>query len=75
MTLTVVWAREPIPAGPSIFLAGPMPRASLPVPSWHSAAISLLGERCTRPIRFTTPTALCQALNRQPGDLLGYQNE
>uniref|UniRef100_UPI0012D2B28C helix-turn-helix domain-containing protein n=1 Tax=Acrocarpospora macrocephala TaxID=150177 RepID=UPI0012D2B28C len=28
-----------------------------------------------RAIRFTTLTALCQALNCQPGDLLSYQNE
>ncbi|GAA0989825.1 hypothetical protein GCM10009555_074480 [Acrocarpospora macrocephala] len=55
MTLTVVWAREPIPADPSIFLAGPMPRASIPVPSWHSAAISLLGELRTRPLTVLTP--------------------
>lgn len=33
--LTVVYAREPIPAsGPSVFLAGPTPRAS-DVPSWR----------------------------------------
>lgn len=40
--VTVVWAREPIPAGgPSVFLAGPTPRAGS-VPSWRPAAIDAL---------------------------------
>lgn len=42
--LTLVYAREPIPAsGPSVFLAGPTPTAG-DVPSWRPAAIEeLLG--------------------------------
>jgi len=41
--VNVVWAREPIPAeGPSVFLAGPTPRAGREVPSWRPAAIEEL---------------------------------
>ncbi|MEV8100543.1 nucleoside 2-deoxyribosyltransferase domain-containing protein [Kitasatospora sp. NPDC085879] len=36
-----VWAREEIPAGPSVFLAGPTPR-SPQVPSWRPQAVDLL---------------------------------
>ncbi|MFC7387177.1 nucleoside 2-deoxyribosyltransferase domain-containing protein [Sphaerisporangium rhizosphaerae] len=49
MTLTVVWAREPIPtAGPSVFLAGPTPRTGT-VPSWRPAAIAELDAQWTGP--------------------------
>ena len=41
MTINIVWAREPVPAGKSVFLAGPTPRAS-EVPSWRPAAIELI---------------------------------
>lgn len=37
--INIVWAREPIPAGPSVFLAGPTPRIGT-VPSWRPAAIA-----------------------------------
>jgi hypothetical protein len=40
--ITLVWAREPIPNGPSVFLAGPTPRAGGPVPSWRPTAIDLV---------------------------------
>ena len=40
--LTVVFAREPIPAhGPRVFLAGPTPRSD-DVPSWRPAALDAL---------------------------------
>ncbi|SFC24962.1 nucleoside 2-deoxyribosyltransferase domain-containing protein [Streptomyces aidingensis] len=40
--ISVVWAREPVPAGPhSVFLAGPTPRGNQ-VPSWRPAAIEAL---------------------------------
>lgn len=43
MTSTnLVMAREPLPAGPSVFLAGPTPDRSTPVPSWRPAAIEAL---------------------------------
>jgi hypothetical protein len=41
VTVSVVWAREPIPSGPSVFLAGPTPR-SPEVPSWRPQAIQTL---------------------------------
>ncbi|SDM47178.1 nucleoside 2-deoxyribosyltransferase domain-containing protein [Allokutzneria albata] len=47
--LNVVWAREPIPTGPSVFLAGPTPRAGREVPSWRPAAVEALAQRWTGP--------------------------
>ncbi|WP_229888559.1 nucleoside 2-deoxyribosyltransferase domain-containing protein [Streptomyces nitrosporeus] len=40
-------AREPIPTGPAVFLAGPTPDKKLPVPSWRPEATRLLAERWT----------------------------
>lgn len=40
--IRVVWAREPIPAGPSVFLAGPTPRAGDGVPSWRPTAVEAI---------------------------------
>lgn len=40
--IQVVWAREEIPEGPSVFLAGPTPRAGDGVPSWRPAAIEAI---------------------------------
>ncbi|MER6393915.1 nucleoside 2-deoxyribosyltransferase domain-containing protein [Streptomyces sp. NPDC001523] len=42
-------AREPIPAGPSVFLAGPTPDKSNPVPSWRPDALRALTEQWTGP--------------------------
>lgn len=39
--IIVVWAREPIPAGPSVFLAGPTPTRG-EVPSWRPAAVEAI---------------------------------
>jgi hypothetical protein len=46
--ISVVWAREPIPDGPGVFLAGPTPRAGT-VPSWRPGAVDLLAELWTGP--------------------------
>ncbi|MCX4682611.1 nucleoside 2-deoxyribosyltransferase domain-containing protein [Streptomyces sp. NBC_01433] len=46
-TVKLVMAREPLPAGPSVFLAGPTPDKSAPVPSWRPEAARLLGEQWT----------------------------
>ncbi|MFD3544831.1 nucleoside 2-deoxyribosyltransferase domain-containing protein [Streptomyces sp. NPDC058655] len=44
----LVYAREPLPAsGPSIFLAGPTPRADQPTPSWRPDAIGELTAQWT----------------------------
>lgn len=39
--ITVVWAREAIPAGPSVFLAGPTPTRGV-VPSWRPLAVEAI---------------------------------
>ncbi|MER8233148.1 nucleoside 2-deoxyribosyltransferase domain-containing protein [Streptomyces sp. NPDC094049] len=45
---TLVVAREPIPVtGPSVFLAGPTPDKSNPVPSWRPDALRALAEQWT----------------------------
>lgn len=53
--IDVVWAREPIPAGPSIFLAGPTPR-SASVPSWRPAVIDAIGSAWAGPDPLTVLT-------------------
>lgn len=40
--IRLVCAREPIPEGPSVFLAGPTPDKANPVPSWRPDAIAEL---------------------------------
>ncbi|MGJ6969756.1 nucleoside 2-deoxyribosyltransferase domain-containing protein [Streptosporangium sp. G11] len=40
--IRLVCAREPLPAGPSVFLAGPTPDQAVPVPSWRPDAINEL---------------------------------
>ncbi|MFE5326128.1 nucleoside 2-deoxyribosyltransferase domain-containing protein [Embleya sp. NPDC056575] len=46
-TVDLVMAREPIPTGPSVFLAGPTPDRATPVPSWRPAAVAALAEQWT----------------------------
>lgn len=41
---TITWARQQLPAGPSIFLAGPTIDMDDPEPSWREEAIRLLTE-------------------------------
>nr|WP_235619369.1 nucleoside 2-deoxyribosyltransferase domain-containing protein [Embleya scabrispora] len=58
MTVTVVMARERLPLdGPSVFLAGPTPDRSAPVPSWRPAAVDALAARWTgdRPLTVLNP--------------------
>lgn len=53
--ITVVWAREPIPSGPSVFLAGPTPTRGQ-VPSWRPAAIEAIAAAWTGgPLTVLTP--------------------
>jgi len=49
-------AREPIPAGPSVFLAGPTPDTSTPVPSWRPEALTLITAQWTGPEQLTVLT-------------------
>ncbi|MEU8435473.1 nucleoside 2-deoxyribosyltransferase domain-containing protein [Streptomyces sp. NPDC029216] len=55
--INLVMAREPIPAGPSVFLAGPTPDKSAPVPSWRPAAAEALAAQWTgaQPLTVLSP--------------------
>lgn len=53
--ITIVWAREPIPAGPSVFLAGPTPRAGDGVESWRPTAVDLIERHAAGPVTVLTP--------------------
>lgn len=52
--IRVVWARELIPLGPSVFLAGPTPTAGA-VPSWRPAAIEKIQATCSSPLTVLIP--------------------
>lgn len=52
--IRVVWARELIPLGPSVFLAGPTPTAGV-VPSWRPAAIEKIRAAATSPLTVLIP--------------------
>ncbi len=56
-TVRLVMAREPIPAGPRVFLAGPTPDKSAPVPSWRPEAARLLARQWTgeQPLTVLSP--------------------
>ncbi|MEW1700655.1 nucleoside 2-deoxyribosyltransferase domain-containing protein [Streptomyces sp. NPDC091278] len=55
--INLVMAREPIPAGPSVFLAGPTPDKSAPVPSWRPDAAEALAAQWTgaQPLAVLSP--------------------
>ncbi|THA53228.1 nucleoside 2-deoxyribosyltransferase domain-containing protein [Streptomyces sp. A1136] len=55
--INLVMAREPIPAGPSVFLAGPTPDKSAPVPSWRPDAAEALAAQWTgaQPLTVLSP--------------------
>jgi hypothetical protein len=55
-TVRLVMARETIPAGPKVFLAGPTPDKSAPVPSWRPEALDLITARWTGPEPLTVLT-------------------
>jgi hypothetical protein len=52
-TVRLVMAREPIPAGPKVFLAGPTPDKSAPVRSWRPEALDLITAQWTGPEALT----------------------
>ncbi|WP_411107367.1 nucleoside 2-deoxyribosyltransferase domain-containing protein [Streptomyces sp. cmx-4-9] len=56
-SVILVMAREPIPAGPSVFLAGPTPDKSAPVPSWRPQAADALAAQWTgtQPLTVLSP--------------------
>lgn len=53
----LVMAREPLPDGPAVFLAGPTPDKKAPVPSWRPEATRLLAEQWTgeQPLTVLSP--------------------
>ncbi|MFD4577635.1 nucleoside 2-deoxyribosyltransferase domain-containing protein [Streptomyces sp. NPDC058417] len=55
-TVHLVMAREAIPAGPKVFLAGPTPDKSAPVPSWRPEALALIAAQWTGPQPLTVLT-------------------
>ncbi|MFH9958983.1 nucleoside 2-deoxyribosyltransferase domain-containing protein [Streptomyces roseolus] len=55
-SVRLVMAREPIPAGPKMFLAGPTPDKSTPVPSWRPEALTLITAQWTGPDPLTVLT-------------------
>lgn len=77
-TPTVVYAREPLPAsGPSVFLAGPTPRAGGDVPSWRPAAIEELAARWTgeQPLTVLTPESRGGIRAQHYDDQVGWESE
>ncbi|MCX4625174.1 nucleoside 2-deoxyribosyltransferase domain-containing protein [Streptomyces sp. NBC_01443] len=46
-TINLIMAREPLPAGPSVFLAGPTPDKRTPAPSWRPEAARALAAQWT----------------------------
>lgn len=75
-TPTVIYAREPLPAsGPSVFLAGPTPRASAGVPSWRPAAIEELAARWNReqPLTVLTPESRGGIRAQHYDDQVGWE--
>ncbi|WP_331759935.1 nucleoside 2-deoxyribosyltransferase domain-containing protein (plasmid) [Streptomyces sp. NBC_01525] len=55
--VNLVMAREPLPGGPSVFLAGPTPDRSAPVPSWRPEAARALAAQWTgdQPLTVLSP--------------------
>ncbi|MFJ5288603.1 nucleoside 2-deoxyribosyltransferase domain-containing protein [Streptomyces sp. NPDC088348] len=56
-SVRIVWARETLPTGPSVFLAGPTPRLGGDVESWRPNAVKELATRWTgkQPLTVLTP--------------------
>ncbi|MFF9733689.1 NUDIX domain-containing protein [Streptomyces albidoflavus] len=76
--LTVVYARESLPAsGPSVFLAGPTPRAGGDVPSWRPAAIEELAARWTgeQSLTVLTPESRGGIRAKHYDDQVGWETE
>lgn len=77
-TPTVIYAREPLPAsGPSVFLAGPTPRAGGPAPSWRPAAIEELTARWSgeQPLTVLTPESRDGIRAKHYDDQVGWETE
>jgi hypothetical protein len=74
--ITVVWAREPIPEGPSVFLAGPTPRLGGPVPSWRPAAVEAIEAAWGGgPLTVLTPESRGGVRAEHYDDQVGWESE
>ncbi|MFI5615000.1 nucleoside 2-deoxyribosyltransferase domain-containing protein [Amycolatopsis sp. NPDC051903] len=74
--LTVVHAREPLPEdGPSVFLAGPTPRAGGKVPSWRPAALAELAAQWNGdgPLTVLTPESRGGVRAEHYDDQVGWE--
>ncbi|QIZ35918.1 nucleoside 2-deoxyribosyltransferase domain-containing protein [Saccharopolyspora sp. ASAGF58] len=76
MSVTVVWAREPIPAQPSVFLAGPTPKDG-EVASWRPKAVELIEAAWRRPDRLTvlTPESRGNLRAERYADQFAWEND
>ncbi|MGP9023203.1 HIT domain-containing protein (plasmid) [Streptomyces sp. BR1] len=73
--VTVVYAREEIPEGPKVFLAGPTPRAGGDVESWRPAAITELAAQWTgeQPLTVLTPESRGGKRAKHYDDQVGWE--
>lgn len=77
MSIVLVWARDPIPAGErAVFLAGPTPRRA-DVPSWRPAAVAELRAQWTGPEPLTvfTPESRNGLRAREYDDQVDWETE
>ncbi|HWD02690.1 MAG TPA: nucleoside 2-deoxyribosyltransferase domain-containing protein [Amycolatopsis sp.] len=73
---SLVYAREPIPEGPSIFLAGPTPRLGSDCPSWRPDAIAEIEKQwgATEPtLTVLTPESRGGKLAKHYDDQVGWE--
>lgn len=73
--ITVVWAREPIPAGPSVFLAGPSAHAGTGIESWRLAAVEEIRAQSTSPLTVLTPESRGGVRADRYEDQVRWENE
>ncbi|GAA1376652.1 nucleoside 2-deoxyribosyltransferase domain-containing protein [Streptomyces beijiangensis] len=74
--ITLVCAREPIPAGPSVFLAGPTPRVGSS-PSWRADALEELAAQWAdgQPLTVLTPESRGGVRAEHYDDQVGWETE
>lgn len=73
----LVCAREPIPDGPKVFLAGPTPDRTMPVPSWRPHAIATMAEQWTGPelLIVLSPESRGRVRTGRYEDQVGWETE
>ncbi|MDI5982180.1 nucleoside 2-deoxyribosyltransferase domain-containing protein [Amycolatopsis magusensis] len=73
--MRLVWAREPIPEGPSVFLAGPTPAAESEVRPWRPDAVEALEAAWSgeNPLTVLTPESRGERADRY-ADQFAWEN-